>query len=247
MILRINNFYFMKLAISQPTFLPWCGYIGLIDHVDKFVFLDDVQFDKRSWQQRNYIKFNNDKHLITVPIKSKNKRFQKINEAEIDHDINFIDKHKKKIFYSYSKSKFYDQYSEDIFKIYDKKHKKILDFNLDLITYFCKCLNIQTKFEFSSNMKTKEKKQDLILEISILMKCKEYISTLGSKSYLDNEKKFKDNRIDLYFYNYQNIAYNQLGKNFIKNLSFLDLLFNLGKDSRRFIKKNFFLMKDKNI
>ena len=61
------------------------------------------------------------------------------------------------------------------------------------------------------------------------------------------EKKFKDNRIDLYFYNYKNIAYNQLGKNFIKNLSFLDLLFNLGKDSRRFIKKNFFLMKDKNI
>ena len=88
----------MKLAISQPTFLPWCGYIGLIDYVDKFIFLDDVQFDKRSWQQRNYIKLDNDKHLITVPIKSKNKRFQKINEAEIDHDINFIDQHKKKSF-----------------------------------------------------------------------------------------------------------------------------------------------------
>ena len=52
---------------------------------------------------------------------------------------------------------------------------------------------------------------------------------------------------DIYFTGYKNIAYNQLGKNFIKNLSFLDLLFNLGKDSRRFIKKNFFLMKDKNI
>ena len=88
----------MKLAISQPTFLPWCGYIGLIDYVDKFVFLDDVQFDKRGWQQRNYIKLNNDKHLITVPIKSKNKRFQKINEAEIDHNTNYIDQHKKKFF-----------------------------------------------------------------------------------------------------------------------------------------------------
>ena len=44
------------------------------------------------------------------------------------------------------------------------------------------------------------------------MKCKEYISTLGSKSYLDNGEKFKDNKIDLYFYSYQNIEYNQLGK-----------------------------------
>ena len=224
----------MKLAISQPTFLPWCGYIGLIDYVDKFIFLDDVQFDKRSWQQRNYIKLDNDKHLITVPIKSKNKRFQKINEAEIDHDINFIDQHKKKIFYSYSKSKFYDKYYKDIFKIYDKKHRKILDFNLDFITYFCKCLNIQTKFEFSSNIKTKQKK-------------KEYISTLGGKSYLDNEKKFKDSGIDLYFYDYKNIAYNQLGEKFVKNLSFLDLLFNHGIDSKRLIKKNFFLTKNNNI
>ena len=56
---------------------------------------------------------------------------------------------------------------------------------------------------------------------------------------LNNMKeKFRDNKIDLYFYSYHNMEYNQLGKNFVKNLSFLDLLFNLGKDSREFIKKN---------
>ena len=43
----------MKIGISQPTFLPWCGYIALIDYVDEFIFLDDVQFEKRSWHQRN--------------------------------------------------------------------------------------------------------------------------------------------------------------------------------------------------
>ena len=49
----------MKIAIMQPTFLPWLGYFSLIKSVDKFVFLDDVQFDRRSWQQRNYILNNN--------------------------------------------------------------------------------------------------------------------------------------------------------------------------------------------
>ena len=46
----------IKSAIMQPTFLPWCGYFDLMDEVDVFVFLDDVQFDYRSWQHRNKIK-----------------------------------------------------------------------------------------------------------------------------------------------------------------------------------------------
>jgi len=67
----------MKIGISQPTYLPWCGYLALIDYVDEFIFLDDVQFEKRSWQQRNYIKLENKKFLLTVPVFSKNNRFQK--------------------------------------------------------------------------------------------------------------------------------------------------------------------------
>ena len=43
----------MKLVQVQPHFLPWCGYISLLDFVDEFVILDDIQFNKRSWQQRN--------------------------------------------------------------------------------------------------------------------------------------------------------------------------------------------------
>ena len=40
------------ISISQPTFLPWSGYFDLIDSVEKFVFLNDVQFSRQSWQQR---------------------------------------------------------------------------------------------------------------------------------------------------------------------------------------------------
>ena len=52
----------MKIAISQPTFLL-CGFFSLISNVDQFVFLDQVQFDKRSWQQRNYISVKGEKKL----------------------------------------------------------------------------------------------------------------------------------------------------------------------------------------
>ena len=44
------------VAIMQPTFLPWLGYFDLMDQVDTFIFLDNVQFEKQSWQQRNRIR-----------------------------------------------------------------------------------------------------------------------------------------------------------------------------------------------
>ena len=59
-----------KAAIMQPTYLPWCGYFGLIDIVDIFVIYDDVQFEKRSWQQRNKIKTTSGSQWLTVPVLS---------------------------------------------------------------------------------------------------------------------------------------------------------------------------------
>ena len=58
----------MRVAISQPTYLPWLGYFDLIDQVDVFVLLDDVQFEKQSWQQRNRIKTPAGLQWLTVPV-----------------------------------------------------------------------------------------------------------------------------------------------------------------------------------
>ena len=69
----------MKVAIMQPTYLPWSGYFGLLTSVDIFIFLDSVQFERRSWQQRNQIKIANGSQWLTVPVISKGNRDQKIN------------------------------------------------------------------------------------------------------------------------------------------------------------------------
>ena len=67
-----------KVAISQPTYMPWIGYFNIIDLVDYFVLLDTVQFDKRSWQQRNKIKTTKGLEWISIPVEVKGKRNQKI-------------------------------------------------------------------------------------------------------------------------------------------------------------------------
>ena len=57
-----------QIAIMQPTFLPWLGYFDLIDRIDLLVFLDSVQFERQSWQQRNRLKIGGELQWLTVPV-----------------------------------------------------------------------------------------------------------------------------------------------------------------------------------
>ena len=231
----------MKLAISQPTFLPWQGYIALINYVDEFVILDDVQFEKRSWQQRNNIKQNDKKLLLTVPVKSKGKYNQKINEVFIDYKNDFIDKHLKSIYLSYKKSEFFNLYFKKIEKIYKKKFQKLSEINLEFINFLLKEMEINTKISFASSLNVKEKKHLLIKKICEMKNCSYFVSTRGSEIYLKDLTRDKIN-FELVYYDFKNLDYNQIGSNFISHLSSLDLLFNLGKHSKKYLEKNFYLI-----
>ena len=58
----------MKVAIMQPYLFPYLGYWQLIKSVDTFVILDDVNFIKRGYINRNSILVNNNVHMFSVPI-----------------------------------------------------------------------------------------------------------------------------------------------------------------------------------
>jgi len=78
----------MRVAIHQPEFLPWFGYIHKLANTDKFVLLDDVQFKKNNFQNRNRIITKQGLVWLTVPIKNTvlNK---KIRETYIDKRQNY--------------------------------------------------------------------------------------------------------------------------------------------------------------
>lgn len=230
----------MKLAISQPTFLPWVGYFSLIDYVDHFVFLDNVQFEKRSWQQRNYIILDKKEFLITVPVISKRKRFQNINEALILKEN--LDSILKTIYYAYKKAKFFENYFFEIEKIF-KTNNRILNLNCDLIKYFIQQLGINTKIDYQSKIGINTKKEKLIFDICKKLKCKEYISTIGSKEYLHEYENIPNSNIKINYFTYDsdNHLYNE---NYVTNKpSILDLLFNKGPQSLEIIRKGFKLLK----
>ena len=165
----------MIIAIIQPTFLPWCGYMSLIEYVDEVVFLDNVQFDKRSWQQRNRIKTSNGALTLTVPVISKNLFNQHIKDVKIDYRSTFQKKMIKSISQNYSKAKYFNDYSKEFFSLIENNHKSLLDLNIKLINFFCEKLKIELKFSFSSSLKLSSSKEQLILDICKLKNAKKYI------------------------------------------------------------------------
>jgi hypothetical protein len=228
----------MLLGISQPTFIPWIGYFAFLEKIDKLIFLDDVQFEKRSWQQRNYIKLNFHKHLLTVPVKSKGKFHQKISEVKILNNKNLLSI-QNKIYHAYKNATFFKNYYQDIIEIFNKKHDFLLDLNIELIKFFTKILDIRIEFDFSSKYEINLKKEKLIFELCKLNRCRQYLTTIGSKNYLEGFDEIPDTNIKISYYEYRDVCYSQLGGEFLPKMSIIDLLFNEGKNSINIIREGF--------
>lgn len=225
----------MKIAITQPCFIPWPGYFWLINYVDELVFLDDVQFDYRSWQHRNYINLNKEKILITIPVYQKKRSEERINEKKIFYEGKNLEKILKRIYFAYEKAPYFKRYYKSIEKIFNDKDDYLIKLNLKLIFYILKELNVKTKMSYSSDLKINEKKDDLIYEICRIKNCKNYISTIGAKSYI---KKEKFNNIKINFYSH--IKENSLNEDGNESfLSILHYLFHYGPETSDRLKNSF--------
>ncbi len=229
----------MKILITQPTFIPWLGFFDLIDQADEIVFLDDVQFSKRSWQQRNQIRTKNGLEWITIPSQVKGLRDQHLKNTKINIGEFKYEKFKNKIILNYSKAKYFNDFIQDFFIVFEKglQSENIMSLNLTIIKWFIKIFKIDKKINFSSGLNVEGNKTDKIINICKKFNTKKYISTLGAKEYLKNDiDNLKKNHIEVLLHNYKHPEYNQCFEPFISYACSLDLLLNEGKNSSSIIK-----------
>ncbi|EAK0442720.1 hypothetical protein YZ29_02600 [Campylobacter lari] len=212
----------------QPTFNPWLGYIYMIESVDAFIFLDNVQFERRSWQSRNRIKLHNKIFMLNLNIKKTSQKTI-LQNIYLDKDLKWKEKFLKTIYHAYSKSINFKQYYNFLEKnIYQSE--KLVDFNISLIKKICNDLNIKTPVFKASTMNiTLEKKEKLLLNICKNLNANEYLSPEGSKNYLEKDEAkniFKNENIKINYFDFLHPIYHQQGKDFIPYLGSLDFLFN---------------------
>jgi len=226
------------VSIRQPGYLPFSGFFKKIQSSDVFVFLDDVQFEKNDWDNRNKIRTSNGSMWLTIPVM--HKFGQRLNEVKIDNNKNWNRKHLNALKLNYSNAPFFSKYWGKIESILEQRWEVLIDLNYSLIDYFISELNLPNKTIKSSDLKINASGSEKLLKICQKLNTSIYLSGELGKNYL-NEKIFANANIKIIYEKFEHPTYNQIYGKFIPNMSIIDLLFNEGPNALEIIKntKNF--------
>lgn len=223
----------MIVAVQQPEHVPWLGFFDKMSMVDTLVLLDNVQFKKRYFENRNKIKTINGWQWVNVPVFTKNRYKQRINEVLIDDTQDWRRKYINSLIHSYSKSEYFKGYFGGVKKIIDSEWGKLVDLNIEFINFFRKSFGLSSVSlvkASSLGLERDTKGSQLILDICGLLGARVYISGPDGENYLEMDA-FRDKSIEVRFHHYAYPVYRQAHGSFISHMSSLDFLFNCGGEA----------------
>jgi len=205
-----------------------------MDRADVFVLLDDVQYKKNEWQNRNKIRNPRSSQWLTVPV---HYRFgQKINEVRVNNNENWRAKHYKSLDTNYSRARHFGKYASFFRESYDREWDLLEDVNFHFIEYLKDSLGIKTVLARSSSFGVRGRRTRKLVNLCRHLKADTYISGAGGKEYLDMDL-FRKSGIKLEFQEYVHPAYEQVYDGFQPYMSVVDLLFCHGKKSLHIIRE----------
>ena len=224
----------MRIGIHQPEHLGWLGFYNKLFMSDIFVLLDNVQFEKNYFQNRNKIKGSNGAFWLTVPVKDKSSK-KLIKDVKIDNH-KWKSPYLKSIELAYKKAPYFNDYFPSFSRLFDKDYELLAELNKKIIKYFMRHFRLNTQIIEASKLDVEGNKTKLLLDICKTLNADTYLSGTSGRDYLDLNL-FKKENIRVIFQDFHHPMYPQLWKKFVFNLSALDLLFNQGEKSRKYISE----------
>lgn len=216
----------MKIAIMQPYLFPYIGYWQLLNSVDKFVLLDDVNFIMKGYINRNSILINGESKRFSIPLSHASQ-----NKLICDSKLNFSKGDRAKflntIRMAYKRSPFFDCAYPIIERIIENDTDDLTDFIFNSIELVCSYIGIVTPILRSSELDKNPilKGQDRIIAICKVLNADCYINPAGGRS-LYSQDVFNQESIELFFLDplLEKISYKQFNNNFVNNLSIVDIM-----------------------
>ena len=166
-------------------------------------------YNKQSYRNRTFIHSANGVQKLTVPIKHSLIKFT-LNDSYIDNSTNWQQIHWKSIKIAYSSSPYFEFYKDSLEVFFSKKYTKLLDLNMNTIKMVSEWLEVDLNNDFS----------------------KKYVEDYDTK--FDLRKLIEHKNTKKLIPYYTQVFSNKNG--FINDLSIIDLIFNEGPNSLRFLK-----------
>lgn len=230
-----------RVAICQPHYLPWIGYFEMIDRVDAFVFLDDVDFIKREWKNRNRIRkeaLADATKWLSVPIEHADQRGTPIHRARIA-ETDWRRRHLDGFRQVYQGARWF----EDAFGLLERglarPAETLAELNVGLVGDLCAYLGIDTELVRSSALAVGGRKTEKLLGLAQVLDADGYLANNGSAAYLETER-FDEAGIECRYQDYEHPRYEQrtgdIELPFLSHLAVLDSIANLGPGSLEVIR-----------
>jgi hypothetical protein len=222
----------MKIAIHQPHFLPWLGYLHRMASVDAFVLLDHVQFERRNYQNRTMIRMNGAQHWLTVPVVQRSQQ-ERIVDKEVDNGDGgerwWGRLCARTLQHVYGKSQFFRDYAPQLKAILETPRQRLVEVNQAALDFLRDAFGIRTPLIRSSELGVSGQRAELILEVCRAVKADALLAGMGgSRGYL-NVDEFARQGVRVEWHEFRHPLYPQPGPQpFLPGLSAIDMLFNAG-------------------
>ena len=216
----------MRIAIHQPHYLPWLGYLAKWAAADLFIFLDVVQYEKNGWQNRNRIKTPDGARWLTVPVHAR--LGTPIAEVVIDGSRAWPARHLRAIEQAYARAAWLPAYRADLAELYARPWTHLAPLATASALWLARSIGITTPVRLASELHvTSADATGRLVALCRAVSADTYLAGADGARYMDLGQ-FAAAGIGVLAQRYEHPVYPQIHGEFVPFLSALDLLLATG-------------------
>lgn len=219
----------MLVGIHQLHYLPWLRYFEKIHRSDTFVVLDNIQFNKNGWQNRNAVKGAAGRVLLTAPVYAK--EGQTLDEVRLNNGTNWRKKHWRTIEQNYAKAPFFSEHAPFLEDAYMREWEFLNALNRHMLDYYIQALGITTCIVYASDFDVPGIATERLVNLIHAVGGDTYYSGAHAlEVYLDADM-LDEAGIGLELQHWEAPVYPQRHGAFVPDLAIIDLIMNCGPES----------------
>ena len=224
----------LTIAAHQPAYLPWLGYLAKVAACDRFVVMDDLQYEAQNFQNRNRVKVNNGVVWLTVPLVA-GRRDERICDKRINNQASPKEHWQRRSWQTlkthYGRAPCFERYATELEEVYTRRWERLVDLDLHILQLFLRWFGISRPLVLSSTLGLEGQRTDRLVDLCRRVGASVYLSgSGGSVGYLE-EEKFTAAGLRVTWQKFRHPVYPQRYTGFAPNLSALDMILNCGPQS----------------
>jgi hypothetical protein len=217
------------VAIHQPHYLPWLGYLAKWAAADVFVLLDTVQYEKNGWQNRNRIKTAAGPRWVTVPVHAR--LGMPVAEVTIDGGQPWRARHRRAIEHAYAGAAHFERHAGGLARLYAVEWTHLASLAAASAEWLARALGVTAPVRLASSLgATPAEPTERLIVLCRAVGADTYLAGRDGARYMD-AGRFAAAGIRVLYQDYVHPMYAQLHGEFVPNCSGLDLLLTHGDDA----------------